>query len=314
MTFFVLVKSLVKKVISASLLCTVTLSFALSGVVTSALAEYSIETEVDAYYSNLGYYQDLTEKAIPEVVEDDETSAYSRLWDSAFTMPRFMLIELGVYPLPYAGAYMKEQHPTAYDKVSIGNLNLIQAVTAGYEEPYALSLFFGSIVRFVQPGEEKKVKNRGYTGYLFSFGDQHIVQNTLVDDRWYELEWKIKGDQDFEEKTLSWSLRVGGKFHDNSDITDVFHIGVRRNHLDAASDEVSWFQNADIDFKMEVNNETFDVTQLSIFINKKWPAPLFKKSTFEFGIGLIHERNKYIGSLAPQSNDLQLILRPSFKF
>ncbi len=279
-----------------------------------ALAEYTIETELDVYYSNLGYYQSLSDSPIPEFVENDESSAYSRLLDSAFSLPRFMLLELGVYPLPYAAAYMKEQHASAYDKVSIGNLNLIQAMTAGYEEPYALSLFLGSIVRFVQPGEEKKIKNRGYTGFLFSMGDQHIVINNLVADNWYELEWKVKGDQDFENKTLSWSMRFGGKFHENSNITDVFYVGVRRNHLDAASDDISWFQNADIDFKMELNSRTFDITRLNLFINKKWPAPLFKKSAFEFGVGVIHERNKYIGELAQKSRDLQLILRPSFKF
>jgi len=295
-------------------LCGCAVLFVMPGLYAGVAAEDSIEVELDVYYSNLGYYHGLTDKKIPEVVENDESSAYSRLLDSAFTLPRFMLIELGVYPLPILGTYVKDQHPTAYDKTSIGDVNLIQAVTAGYEEPYALSLFFGSVVRFVQPGEEKKVKNRGYTGFLFSVGDQHIVQNTLVDDKWYELEWKIKGDQDFKNKTLSWSMRFGGKFHDNSNITDVFHAGLRRNHLDAKSDEVSWFQNADIDFKLELNNVTFDLTKLSLFINKKWPAPLFRKSTFEFGVGLIAERNKYIGELERQSKDLQLVLRPSFKF
>jgi hypothetical protein len=283
-------------------------------VFSSVLAEYSIETELDPYYSNVGYYLSLTDAPIPDVIETDESSAYSRLWDSVFTAPRFMLIEFGVYPLPILAAYTKEQHPTAYDNASIGDLNIIQAFTAGYEEPYALSLFFGSVVRFVKPGEEKKIKNRGYTGFLLSVGDQSIVHNSLVDDIWHELEWKIKGDQDFENKTLSWSLRFGGKFHDNSDITDVFYVGVRRNHLDAASDDLSWFQNADIDFKLEINQETFDLTQLSIFVNKKWPAALFKKSTFEFGVGLIFERDKYVGELETQSKDLQLVLRPSFKF
>jgi hypothetical protein len=65
---------------------------------------------------------------------------------------------------------------------------------------------------------------------------------------------------------------------------------------------------------MELNNETLELTQLTVFVNKKWPAALFKKSTFEFGVGLIHERNKYIGALERESKSLQLVLRPSFKF
>jgi len=279
-----------------------------------AIAEYTLETEWDLYYSNIGYYQSLTEKPIPEIIEDDETSTYSRMLDSVFTKPRFMLIELGIYPLPFATTYVKENHLTTYDKISIGDFNLLQAITAGYDEPYALSIFFGSIVRFVNPGEEKKIKNRGYTGFLMSYGDQHIVNNLLVDDNWLELEWKIKGDKDFNNKTLSWSLRVGGKVHDNPGITDVLYFGLRRNHLDVSSDEVSWFHNADIEYKIDLDSETFELSQQSLFINKKWPTFIFKKSTFEFGVGFIHESKKYTGALESQQQDFQLVLRPSFKF
>ncbi len=279
-----------------------------------ASAEYSFETEWDVYYSNIGYYQSFTNEPIPEVVEDDESSTYSRMFDSILARPRFMLIELGVYPLPFAAAYVKEHHLSTYDNISVGDFNILQAFTAGYDEPYALSLFFGSIVRFVSPGEKKKVKNRGYTGFLFSFGDQHIVKNLMVDDKWYELEWKIKGDKDFENKTLSWSFRIGAKVHENIEITDVVYFGLRRNHLDILSDEVSWFQNADIDYKIDFDSETFELSQQSLFINKKWPTFLFGKSTFEFGVGFIHERNKYTASLESQQEDFQLILRPSFRF
>ena len=277
-------------------------------------AEHTIEIEWDVYYSNIGYYQSLTDQPIPEIVENDESSTYRRMFDRVFNKPRFMLIELGVYPLPYAAAYLKENHLSTYDKFSIGNFNVLQALTAGYDEPYALSFFFGSIVRFVQPGEEKKLKNRGYNGWLFSYGDQHIVNNLLVDDDWYELEWKIKGDKDFENKTLSWSFRVGGKVHDNQDITDVVYFGIRRNHLDVASDEASWFQNADIEYKIDLDSKTFELSQQSLFINKKWPTLVFKKSTFEFGVGFIQQKRKYVGQLGSQQEDFQLMLRPSFKF
>lgn len=290
------------------------LCIALPCTISHAFAEYSFETEWEPYYSNAGLYLGLTDQPIPEVIENDETGVYNRMFDSAFTLPRFMLIEFGIYPLPYLGAYTKEHHLDTFDKFEIGDVNLIQAFTAGYDEPYAISLFFGSIVRFVNPGEKKKTKNRGFTGYLLSFGDQHIVQNTLVDDNWYELEWKIKGDQDFKNKTLSWSLRVGGKVHDNPNITDVLYFGIRRNHLDVASDEISWFHNADIEYRLELDKDNLHLSQQSLFINKKWPAPFSCKSTFQFGVGFILERNKYTGALKSQADEFQLILRPSFNF
>lgn len=282
---------------------------------TTAQAETSLDFEWDPYYSNAGYYIGLTEQPIPEVVEHDEAAAYELLLRNPFSVPRFMLLELSVNPLPLLGTYIKKHHPSAYDNAEIrGNVNLVQAFTEGFEEPYAVSLFFGSVVHFIQPGEEKKTKNKGYTGYVLSFGSKHIVNNTMIDDNWYELEWKTKGDQDFERKTLSWSLRVGAKVHDNLNITDVIYFGVRRNHFDSASNEISWFKNADIDYKIELNNEDFGLVQQSLFINKKWPTPLTKKTAFEFGVGFILGKDKYRGILQQESEDFRLILRPSFQF
>ena len=283
---------------------------------TNACAETSsIEFEWDPYYSNAGYYLGLTEQPIPEIIEDDETAVYDRLLDSAFGVPRFMLVEVSVNPLPLLGVYIKKHHPDTYqDAVLRSDLNLVQAFTEGFEEPYAISLFFGSVVRFIKPGEEIKTKNRGYTGYVLSYGSKHIVNNIMIDDDWYELEWKIKGDQDFDNKTLSWSLRAGTKIHDNPDITNVIHFGLRRSHFDSASDEISWFHNADLDYKIELDSQDFNLVQQSLFINKKWPTLLAKKSAFEFGIGFILEKNKYVGTLRSESDDFRLILRPSFQF
>lgn len=291
------------------------LAFVFGAYSLTCLAENTIEFEWDPYYSNVGYYVPLTDSAMPVVKEDDESMVYERLLNSAFTMPRFMLFEVSVNPLPMIGAYIKERHNNTYEDARINdNLNLIQALTEGFEEPYAASLFFGSVVRFANADEEIKTKNRGYVGYVVSFGDKHIVSNTYVNDKWYELEWKTKGDQDFKNKTLSWSLRVGGKIHDHADITDVVYFGLRRNHLDADSDEISWFHNADIDYKIELDKDNFDLVQQSLFINKKWPVPLASKSAFELGIGFILNKSKYQGSLQSQSEDFRLIIRPSFKF
>lgn len=281
----------------------------------SASAESSLEFEWDPYYSNAGYYIGLTDQPVPEVTEDDEAQIYERLLNRVFTKPRFMLLELSVNPLPLLGVYTKKHHQNFYDDAEIrGNVNLIQAFTEGYEEPYAVSLFFGSIVSYVKPGEQKKTANKGFIGYLLSYGSKHIINNTMIDDDWYEIEWKIKGDIDFDSKLLNWSLGFGGKIHDHPDITDIVYFSLKRSHFDSASNEISWFENADIDYKIELNNENFDLVQQSLFINKKWPTFFTRKSAFEFGVGFILEKNKYRGSLQKQAEDFRLILRPSFQF
>ena len=285
-------------------------------VVSDSMAETSVEVELDPYYSNAGFYIGLTDKPLPEISAEQETEIYQKMLSSIYTAPRFMVFELSVNPLPVLGVYTKKNHRNFYNSFDIGGngLNLFQALTEGFEEPYAASIFLGSIVRFVEPGEDRKTKNKGYTGYLLNVGDKHILNNDLIDDDWYELEWKIKGDQDYEEKTLSWSLRAGLKNHSNADITDVIYFGLRRNHFDAESDTVSFIDNSDIDFKVEFAKTNFSVVQTSFFIDKKWSVPFTVKSNASFGIGLILDRGKYSGSLANSNNDVRLILRPSLKF
>ncbi len=291
-----------------------TLLFVSSGFDQTCLASNSVEIELDPYYSNLGYYISLTDEAIPEVIEDNETVLYLRLLDRAFSTPRFMVLELSVNPLPLLGVHIRKHHANTYENAQLrGDFNLVQALTEGFEEPYALSLFLGGVEQFVQPGQSKISSNKSYNGYLLSIGSKHIVNNQLVDDNWYELEWKIKGDQDFHNRQLSWSLRVGAKIHDNQDITDVVYFGLRRNHFDSETNG-SWFDDADIEYTIELNKNNLSLTEQSLFVNKKWATPFSQSIAFEFGIGFVLERNKYLGSLQSQTDEFSVILRPGFHF
>lgn len=279
------------------------------------LGESSLDIELDPYYSNAGYFVSLTEQPIPVVQTSDEYAVYERLFHSAFSLPRFVVFEASINPLPMLGVYIKRHYPNTYDSAEIhGNINLIQAFTEGFEEPYALSAFMGSVVKFVRAGDQTRASNKGYSGYLLSVGSKHIVNNTLIDDNWVEAEWKIKGDQDFDNKTLSWSFRVGAKIHNNDNISDVIYFALRRNHLDTQSTRLSWFDNSDIEYKIAINKDDYSLVEQSLFLNKKWPAPFRQKSAFELGVGFILERNKYTGALQTQADDFRLILRPGFTF
>ena len=283
--------------------------------VTSVSAGTSFEVEIDPYYSNAGYYIGFGDKAIPEIVVKEDTSILRRMLHSTFAMPQSLLFEASVSPLPVLGVYARKNHPDIYQGSEIsGDLNVIQALTAGFEEPYAVSVFLGSVVRFVEPGRQKKTENRGYSGYLLSMGDQHIINNRLVDDHWYELEWKIKGDQDFNNKTLSWSLRAGIKTHDHDDIANVYYIAFRRNHFDRKSDSLSLLGNSDIEYKLEFTRKDMRLAQQELFVDKKWPTLFSRKSSFSLGVGFIIQKAKYSGELAREADDFRFIIRPNLEF
>jgi len=274
----------------------------------------TFEYETDPYYSNVSWYLNFDKKRIPTIEDNKEENLYKRLLTST-ALPQYMLFELSINPLPVLGTYIKRHHQSFYNDTDLGkDVNLIQALTEGFEEPYAVSIFFGSVVQYTKNTEAIKSKNKGYMGYLLSFGDQHIQNNTLIDDNWYEIEWKIKGDLDFENKALSWSLRAGGKNHQHEEIQDIVYFSIRRNHFNNIKDNWSWINNSDFEYTIELNNRTGDIVQQKILVTKKWGLSTANKQALNFGLGLIQQKNKYSGSLAQQQEEFRLIIRSNFQF
>jgi hypothetical protein len=72
----------------------------------------------------------------------------------------------------------------------------------------------------------------------------------LVDDNWYELEWKIKGKLDYADEKLSWSFRAGGKFHSNPNITDIVYISLFRSNLNMRLPLLEWMNNTNFNLKL----------------------------------------------------------------
>ncbi len=153
---------------------------------------YRLEYELDPYYTNAGIIINLTDKPVPDVGEKPEFEIYKDLLFSSY-VPRYLIVEAAVFPMPVAGVAVKSNASGVYRGARISdNFNLVKAVTAGFEEPYALSFFMGDVVSFTSPGEKHRSGNFGYMGYLVSIGNYHIKDNELVKDTSVEIEWKIR--------------------------------------------------------------------------------------------------------------------------
>ena len=276
---------------------------------------FKIEFEPDAYYTSLGLFIALTNTPIPHVGEQSEQELYLTLLSRAYA-PRFLVIEGSVYPLPYAGAYIREHHPHFYEDAQLtGSFNWIQAITAGFEEPYAVSAFLGNVVDFSLPGR-KENKGIGYSGLLYSRGTYQIKNNTLIRDDWWEMEWKVKGDRKKQDQKLSWSFRVGAKLHGNPDITDIYYLSFRRSRLDYRPKDDSIFNNSGFEYTVDFERGTFTPVRHYFFVDKKWPYEN-RKMAFSLATGFIWESpNKYSGALADSStgSQTQVILRPNIEF
>ena len=117
--------------------------------------------EADLYYSNISLNIPLTSTPIPKIDDADELDIYSRLFVNSL-LPRFMVLEAAVMPMPLAGVAIREYGENFYDKAKVGkNQNVISWITAGFEEPWAASLFVGDMVRFHKQGADRLSSKKG---------------------------------------------------------------------------------------------------------------------------------------------------------
>ncbi|MES2918364.1 MAG: hypothetical protein V4729_07080 [Pseudomonadota bacterium] len=288
-----------------------------SGPSASAHAEWL--WEIDAYYSSAALELPLGGSALPDGGELPEREVYVRLLRETFR-PRLLLLEASVYPLPVFGSWYKRNRREEYDNLRIATvgetqLNILEGVTAGFQEPWAVSAFLGSGMQFTRAGETANARNRGYMGYLVSYGSRHIRNNVLIDDNWWELEWKLKGEREFREQELEWSFRLGLKTHGHPDIADVAYLGLRRSDLNYESLWLSFFNNSDLELLTEVDRDRGRVLRQEAIIGRKLPLRRWRLA-LGLDLGLIYENGrKYTGTLADASADsLTLVFRPHLRF
>ena len=281
----------------------------------------TVEIELDPYYSAIGVYNSLTGKPIPHLEVDSELEIYKELI-TKFYKPRTLIIEASLNPLPYAGTLVKRHQPGFYkDMQWTSNLNVVQAVTAGFEEPWALSFFLGNVVSFDTINRSFQGKRNGYSGLLIDVGNYHIKDNVLVHDNWIQMEGKLKGEQILTDRSLRWSFRGGAKFHANRHIADSFFIGFRRSRTDfKATGGSFWLNNSGLEYVSDFSQSSLVPIKHSLVVDKKFP---FKKSraAFTLGLGFVWTSDKkYSGALSDEAlgtktpNSFQFILRPNLEF
>ena len=272
--------------------------------------------EADPYYTSVGYNIPLTDKPVPSIVSDSEAVIYRDLIEGSL-IPRFMVLEASIYPIAYTSAFIKARSPNLYRQGEIGHsgINLFESATVGFQEPWAVSAFFGNVAKLKRPKETRPGNNYGYTGYLLSAGNRHIKDNTLIRDDWFEFEWKIKGKIDYPDERLSWSFRVGGRFNHNKDVNDVTYISLHRSNLDFRYSFIEWMENANYDLRAHFLQDGGQMVRLELIAGKKVPIEGWSY-TPTLDIGFVWSSpNEYSGALRDnRGNTTTLVFRPSLEF
>lgn len=269
--------------------------------------------EFGAYYASLAVQIPLVETPAEDGATMSELEVYRRLF-VASARPSVLLIEASVYPMPLLGTWLKRHSPGFYD-TRVGGIDIVPAVTAGFQEPWAIAAFVGSDMRFSRPGEERRDTNRGYMGYLLAAGDRHIKDNRLIDDDWLEFEWKMKGERIFVGERLLWSFRAGARWHGNADVADTVYLGIGRSDTNYQLPILAWLNNTNVALTTEFDQQGLGFLRQEVIVGKKFPLRRYF-SAVQIDAGVIFEkRSKYRGALAEEgSGGTTLVLRPNLEF
>jgi len=276
------------------------------------------ELWLDPYYTAANATRALRSSPIPRLDTEREGGVYSWLMRRLF-LPRDILVEASVNPLPVGGWALRRFAPESYEDAALGDVNFVEAATTGFPEPWAISVFLGNVVNLVSGQDTSKIHGIAYSGFLVSWGQWHLVENRLVRDDWFESEIKLKGDDvQRSERKLGWSFRVGWREHFNPSIHDAVYLAIKRKRTDFNVSGWDPFRNASIETRVDFDRADLPAPSLlrwSMVGGKTFPAASGKWA-FTLALGLKQELHTgYDGDLREKApKGWTLVLRPNVEW
>lgn len=229
---------------------------------------------LDPYESSLGLNMPLGDRPIPTIQSDDYGTIFRGLMEDSL-VPRYIQLQAQVYPVPVLATWLKSNSPHTYNKADLANtgVNLVESSSTAYQEPWAVSLFLGNISDLALPGLPQGSNDIGYSGWLLRAGAQHLDDNVIIQDKWYQLEWQIRGDLNGRAEKLNWNFRIGSRFNANPYVTDITYIGIERDNLNLNKPFLSWLENSHLDLELSFSHDGGRVVREQFIVGKKYPFP-----------------------------------------
>ena len=271
---------------------------------------------LDPYASSIGLNTALGDKPIPTLASDDYGTIFRGLMEDSL-VPHFMQLQADVYPLPVLATYLKSHSPHTYKKGDLSNtgVNVVESSSTHYQDPWAVSAFFGNIADLELPRRPPGDNDIGYAGWLLSAGAQRLKDNVLIQDKWYDVEWQIRGDLKGRGEHLEWNFRVGSRFNANPYVTDVTYIGVERQNLDFDRPFLGWLNNSHVDLELSLSHDGGRVVREQLIFGKKYPFPE-RGYAITLDTGVVWDSPyEYSGPLRDSNRgDFTLVFQPSIEF
>ena len=243
--------------------------------------------------------------------------------------PGYLLFQATGYPLSALSSYFETDRYKSYNRFNInGNFNVLRSFGAGFEEPYAFSLFLGNVLFLAyEDRSERRLKQSGsaLAGFLISSGKHQIYNNIYLHDSWYQIELMLVGNlNEPKRRKISWNFRLGAKLHQNEFLQDVFTLTIERSHTDWRSTRWSLAKNSTFKyqahFPIPSSKEGTPASSHLITYGKKFPFKVFqRKMFFVLGLGVRLEWTKFYNHDLDQfdaepKSQLIWLIQPNLEF
>jgi hypothetical protein len=215
----------------------------------------------------------------------NEREIYSQLV-RRLLVPTYFLLQGTAYPLAALSSLLETDHLRLYNRFQTPfDLNVVRTIGAGYEEPYAISLFLGNILLLVHSDSLKpglRQSGSALAGFLISGGYHQIHNNIYFPDRFYQVELMLIGNfKEPRQRRLTWNFRLGAKIHQKEFLRDMITVSVERSHSDWRYRGWSPIRNAIFKYQgyfpaPNSENKTPAGLQL-ISVGKKFPISVWQR-------------------------------------
>jgi len=318
------------------LLLFITLSFAVSGICQSLTFHSELigfhvggQLTFDLYKPFASCFLNLKRHQPPVALQQgEEIDIYKKLGRQIF-FPGYLLFQTTAYPLSALSSYLETDYLNSFNKFQlINDINILRSIGAGFEEPYAFSVFLGNILFLAYYDSyqaKRKQSGSALAGFLITTGRHQIYNNIYIHDKWYQFELMLIGNLNEPRiRRLSWNFRVGAKLHENRLLRDVFTLSIERSHTDWRQSGWSFAKNSVIKYQGHFpmpNKEDKNPSASQLFsYGKKFPLSLFNKKVFIIlSVGFRWERVRYYNHDLKQfddtpSNQFIWIIQPNIEF
>lgn len=250
----------------------------------------------DIYKPYASIYFNLKRLQKPVALQQgEEGEIYLRL-GRRLIFPSYVLFQITGYPLSALSSYLESDRYNIYNRFNIlSDLNILRSVGAGFEEPYAFSLFLGNILFLAyHDSAQQRLKQSGsaLAGFLFSTGKHQIYNNIYLHDHWYQIELMLVGNlNEPKHRKIVWNFRIGAKLHQIEFLRDRFTLSIERSHTDWRATRWSLIKNSIFKYQAQLpipsSADKKPAASHLVTYGKKFPISLHnRKMFFVLGLGM----------------------------